>query len=464
MSVIGTLAGTLGGIVTKGPVGGLISGAAGTASNLVLQGISSWVLNGTKGALEQVAAAIGATTAPNLNSTWFSSTYWRVAALAAMLTIPFLCAAAVQAMARGDLGLLARAAFGYLPLSVLGVSLAAPMTMLLLAATDQMSAVVSASAATGGARFLDHAAQIAGALSVAANGAPFFAVVVGLFAVMSALALAVELLIRAAAVYVVVLMLPLAFAALVWPARRVWAARMVELLVSLVLSKFVIVAVLTLAASAFTVGTPGIGELLVAMSLILLSTFAPWALMRVLPFTELAAGAAGIIGGELSHAKAHAATAAGMSAGPSELAMQLPARLRDHARQMYGGTGDRNDGTYAATGADTGVSPRAATGADTGVSPRAAAGAPTRDHDLSPIDNVPLGPDTVTPAADAMTPAADAMTPAAGTTAPAPGAAPAQDERPPFVLPDAWQRSGTVRLDGQLLRPPSDDDGREEQR
>ena len=57
-------------------------------------------------------------------------------------------------------------AFGYLPLSVLGVSLAAPLTMLLLAATDQMSAVVSASAATGGARFLDHAAQVAGALAV----------------------------------------------------------------------------------------------------------------------------------------------------------------------------------------------------------------------------------------------------------------------------------------------------------
>src|SRR6202008_4306808 len=106
-------------------------------------GISSWVLDGTKSALEQVAAAINATTAPNLESTWFSTTYWRVAALAAMLTIPFLCAAAVQAVARGDLGLLARAAFGYLPLSVLGVSLAAPLTMLLLAATDQMSAVVS---------------------------------------------------------------------------------------------------------------------------------------------------------------------------------------------------------------------------------------------------------------------------------------------------------------------------------
>ena len=339
MSILGTFVGTLaGGVAASNPVTGVassvVSGVAGSAADLALQSISSWVLDGTKSALEQVAAAISTTTAPNLESTWFSTTYWRVAALAAMLTIPFLCAAAVQAVARGDLGLLARAAFGYLPLSVLGVSLAAPLTMLLLAATDQMSSVVSASAATGGARFLDHAAQIAGAIAVSA-GSPFFAVVVGLIAVMAALALAIELLIRAAAVYVVVLMLPLAFAALVWPARRVWAARLVELLVSLVLSKFVIVAVLSLAAAAFAGGgTPGVGELLVAMSLILLSTFAPWALMRILPFTELAAGAAGILHSELSHAGGRATAAAGMSAEPSELAMQIPARLRDQARRV----------------------------------------------------------------------------------------------------------------------------------
>ena len=55
---------------------------------------------------------------------------------------------------------------------------------------------------------------------------------------------------REAAVYVIVLMLPLAFAALVWPARRVWAVRAVELLVALILSKFAIVAVLALGGAA----------------------------------------------------------------------------------------------------------------------------------------------------------------------------------------------------------------------
>ena len=59
------------------------------------------------------------------------------------------------------------------------------------------------------------------------------------------------MLIREAAVYVVVLMLPLAFAAFVWPARRIWAIRMVELLTALILSKFAVVAVLSLAGAAF---------------------------------------------------------------------------------------------------------------------------------------------------------------------------------------------------------------------
>ena len=60
----------------------------------------------------------------------------------------------------------------------------------------------------------------------------------------------IELLIREAAVYVIVLMLPLFFAAMVWPARRVWAVRAVEMLVALILSKFAIVAVLSLGGAA----------------------------------------------------------------------------------------------------------------------------------------------------------------------------------------------------------------------
>ena len=58
------------------------------------------------------------------------------------------------------------------------------------------------------------------------------------------------MLIRDAAIYVAVLFLPLVFAGLVWPAAAPWSKRLVETIVAIILSKFVIVAVLSLAASA----------------------------------------------------------------------------------------------------------------------------------------------------------------------------------------------------------------------
>ena len=418
MSMLGAFTGALDSVAAGDPLGGIAKSAADSVAGFGLGQISSFVLDGTKDALEQVASMIGAVTAPNLESTWFSSTYWRVAALAAMLTLPFLFAAAVQALARSDLALLAKAVFGYLPLSLLGVSLAAPLTMLLLAATDQMSAAVAATAANSGARFLDKAALVAGNAS-AIQGSPFFAVVIGLFAVMAALALAVELLIRAAAVYVVVLMLPLAFAAMVWPARRILAVRMVELLVSLILSKFVIVAVLSLASAAFQGGQAGLSELLTAMALLLLSTLAPWTLMRILPFTELAAGAGGMIRQELPHPRELASRVTSNSAGASESAMELPARMRSQARQTEAGFDGGPSGPAAA-------------------SPTPASDDPTRGQ---PVDAT--GPQPDDSSGPGWTPGS-----ARSEDSSPPSAA---DGRPPYVPPELWQREEPLQLGPELV-------------
>ena len=101
---------------------------------------------------------------------------------------------------------------------------------------------------------------------------------------------------REAAVYVVVLMLPLAFAALVWPARRTWAIRAVELLVALILSKFAIVAVLSLGGLALghSVHT-SLGGMLTGIVLLMLGAFTPWAMLRLLPLAEVASGTAGAL-------------------------------------------------------------------------------------------------------------------------------------------------------------------------
>ncbi len=301
----------------KGVVTGILSPVLGGVANLALSTIVGAVLDAARAALVETAHVIGVTTAPQLTSAWFSATYWRVAALAALLTVPFLCAAALQAVLHSDIALLGQAALVHLPLALVGVGLAAPVVMLLLAATDQMCAAVSGAGIGGGANFLVQAAAAAGVTS-RLGGSPFLALIVGLFTAAAALALMLELLVREAAVYIVVLMLPLVFAALVWPARRVWAVRLIELLLALILSKFAIVAVLSLAGAAYgATGVPHVSELLTAMALVLLSTFAPWAMLRLLPFAEVAASAAETISG-----RAHRVV------DPTRLADQ-PGRLLD---------------------------------------------------------------------------------------------------------------------------------------
>ena len=289
--------GKLGG-AAKVLIGDGTGGAAAGAKAIGLAAVGAWVIGGATFALRETAKVLSATTSPRLTSTWFSSAYWRMAAIAALLTVPFLCAAAIQAVMRSDLALLGRAALGYLPLSMLAVAIAAPLTALLLAASDQMSSVVSAAAGNAGGHFLDSAGlKIAGLATLAR--APFFAFLVGLFTVAGTLTLWLELLMREAAVYVIVLMLPVVFAALVWPARRVWAIRATELLVALILSKFAIVAVLALGGAALDHGLgSGVAGLLAGLVLVLLGAFAPWALLRLLPLHELASGAVGSLRAE----------------------------------------------------------------------------------------------------------------------------------------------------------------------
>jgi hypothetical protein len=283
---------------------GVGSWFVGGAIKTMLSAIGSAVDGAAAEALRLTGSVLNSTTSPGLLSTWFSATYWRVAALAALLTVPFLFAAAVHALVRSDLGLLGRAAFGYLPLAAIGVTIAAPLTTLLLSATDEMCAIVAGAAGHDDAGALGRAAAAVAGLS-AATGSPMLGFFIGLLAVGATIGLWIELLIRAAAVDVIVLLLPLFFAAMVWPARRVWAVRSIETLIALILSKFAIVAVLTLGGAAFG-GSSGLSASLVGATLVVLAVLSPWALLRLLPLHEVAAAAAGGLS-QAPHAVLHGA-------------------------------------------------------------------------------------------------------------------------------------------------------------
>jgi hypothetical protein len=334
-----------------GHVGGAVKTALGdgggggsTASTAIgLAAIGAWVLGGAKFALHETAKVLASTTRPQLQSTWFSSAYWRMAGVAGLLTLPFLFAAAVQAVMRSDLSLLARATLGYLPLALLAVSVAAPLTTLLLAASDEMSAIVSSAAGNAGAHFLDRASLTIGGLTLL-SGSPFLAFLVGLLTAAGTLALWMELLMREAAVYVVVLMLPLVFAALVWPARRVWAIRTVELLIALILSKFAIVAVLALGGAAMSqsVGHSVTG-FLAGIVLVVLAAFAPWALVRLMPLSELASGAAGSLRPEARALRGSALNAEAGAHWAHDWAGGVTSRMQRQLQETSESAGTRSD-------------------------------------------------------------------------------------------------------------------------
>jgi len=336
--------------LVTGQVGGAVSTLVGAGAGSVvasastalgLAAISTLAIASAAAVLHEAAVAIGATTTPQLQSTWFSSTYWRMAAIAALLTLPFLFAATVQAALRSDVALLARAAFGYLPLAMLSIAIAAPVTTLLLAASDEMCGLISAAANDAATHVLSRIAIDVGGWTVV-TGSPFLAFLVGLLMIGAAFALWIELLLREAAVYVVVLMLPVAFAALTWPARRIWAIRAVELLVALILSKFAIVAVLSLGGAAIgaSVGHANVTGAMAGAVLIMLATLSPWALLRLVPLAEIATGAAGALRGELHSARAPINKAAGYAEGGADWVRSTAAEMHRAAAIRMAAAGD----------------------------------------------------------------------------------------------------------------------------
>ena len=117
----------------------------------------------------------------------------------------------------------------------------------------------------------------------------FLAAIIGAFA---AFMVWMELLMRDAAIYVVALFMPLALAASIWPRWMGALRRTGELLVVIIGSKFVIVSIISLAAGLVAENDGRVEHILAAAALMLLACFAPFVLLKLVPFAEGAMGAA----------------------------------------------------------------------------------------------------------------------------------------------------------------------------
>lgn len=415
--------------------GEIIGATAGVVQDAVMQGVTTWVVNGATWLLGKVGEAIQATTTPRVESGWFTGEYKVMAGLAALLALPMLVLAVLQGIVRQDWWLLARSALGYLPLAFVLTAVAVATVQMLLQITDGLSEAVGATLGTDAHGFMQSVADTFASLGKSSGvpgadaAVPLFGLFLGgLVIAAGAFFLWLELLVREALVYVAVFFLPLAFISMIWPATSRFARRLVEILVAVILSKFFIVAIVSLAAKALGSSVEGgsFNALVGGSALILLAAFAPFALLRVIPMAEAAVAT--------STHRSGSGVGTAATVWHSSPALQM---RRTMNAQWYGSSGGQAP-QLAAAGAG---GPTVVAAGSTGV--KSAVGA-AREGTERTVDFAAGGPGSATAAresggrsGDATEPAATAATAATSPVAPTttPSVAP--------VEPDAATRRHT---------------------
>jgi hypothetical protein len=273
-------------------LGGIGSSIFSAGASAALDALSGWVATGSAWLLGQIGAALDATTKVSLGSPWFVDRYQSMEGLLALFALPLLVASAIQAIFQQRAGILVRAALIQLPLAMVLTGAAVELTSMALATTDQLSAAVSgASSGELGSLTGSLASVLVNSTTATGSAVPtFITMLCAAVVALAALVLWVELVLRSAAIYVVVLFLPLALACSIWPALTGWSRRLVETLVALILSKLVVVVVLVAALGALgEQAQRGFATIITGIALLVLATFAPFSLFKMLPLFEASA-------------------------------------------------------------------------------------------------------------------------------------------------------------------------------
>lgn len=287
------------------PGEGILRDAAGSAFDGITGAVTGWVLDAVGFFARGVLQFLGTAAEPDVTAIWFAgpnSPFATVRMIAGLLLVAFALLAVIQGVMRGDAGLMVGRVAAGIPAAVLATVAVTVVTAKLLELTDALSAAVLDPAGPAAERFVSGLT-----LTSTVTGTGFAVVLVAVLAAIAGLALWAELLIRAALVYVLVALSPLAFAAMVWPTARGAARRLTELLLAVILSKLVISIVLAIGVAAVGgVGLDagdrgvgdriavGVGQLLIGAVLLALAAFAPFLTLRLFPLTEQATVAQGV--------------------------------------------------------------------------------------------------------------------------------------------------------------------------
>lgn len=278
---------------TPGRVAGLIPGSV---TEMVLGALGAAAVDAAETVSRTALAALDSTTGVDLTAAWFRDNLAVMAAVTLPVVVGLFAVQVIGSVLRREPGGLLRGVAG-VGKATLGSVLAIAGTQLALLATDEVCAVIASSAGTSvqgaAARFL-RLTWLAGP-----QAGVVLQVLLGIAVIVGSILLWAVLLFRAAAVLLVAIFAPIAFAGSVWDQTRVWTRRWIEAMAALVFCKIVIVVVFVVGVSAFgSSGTTtpaggaaqsGLSDLLVGLILLSIAVFAPWLTWRFVHWSGMEA-------------------------------------------------------------------------------------------------------------------------------------------------------------------------------
>jgi len=282
-------------------VTGQVAGAASTsAADVVLGALGGAFVSAAQAVSETAFAALDETTRIDLTATWFTRNLSVMAAVTLPAVVALFVLQVIASVLRREPGGLGRAVMG-VGKAMLGSALAIAITQISLVAADQICEVIAASAGTsvkGAALRFFELTWLAGP-----QATPVLQMFLGIAIIVGSMLLWAVMLFRKAAVLLVAVFAPVAFAGAAWDQTRAWTGRWIEAMAALVLCKVVIVVVFVVGLGAFgsdgTTTTPDTGgtqptatalsDLLVGLILLSIAVFAPWLTWRFVHWSGMEA-------------------------------------------------------------------------------------------------------------------------------------------------------------------------------
>jgi len=297
-----------------GGVGGFFGGLAEDAGRAIVEYVLEFIFGLIAQAVASITGALaqsfnGASTRVDLIGGWFSSdggstVTTMTSVIAGSLVLVFLFMSLIRAMFAGEFSTMWSAALVDVPIAFLATALTVVVASALLAMVDEASATLLGADGEQLAAFGDSLSDIE-QLSLAG----LLGILFGLLFIVGAVLVWIQLLVRAALIYIVIAFAPITWVTRAYPGTRGIARRGVEVAIALILSKFVMAISFRLGAEALDSSEVPSGEadlsaMLLGSAIMLMTAFMPWMIMlmtafmpwmifKIIPAVESATSAAG---------------------------------------------------------------------------------------------------------------------------------------------------------------------------